>query len=327
MSYMNYAENEIEVDSAYKIIKESIYQREILRKVKYSYKIPPSNLDEPILIAEGEQASAYCLSAFNHFIQNKTDFEMALDSGNHHPITGSFFVGDLAAGEDLMVNIDDVLPFYDRVWCITRSAGVLHKTFNLLGNTAYERAFKIYSPQKKFPNEPMIGIIGTEPKRKIVGSGRGGAHGGNLDLPCIKKGATVILPAAHKKAGVWFGDIHATQGWGELAGVALECSGVVKFRIQRVKLIQKTKEPIIICPKADGLYDLHFVGCRNSFREAIIAAAQNAVRFYPAWDAHGLIDAYCELGMYGNIVVGQAVGKTVSVAINIQTKDISQIYK
>lgn len=324
---VNYTENEIEADSAYKIIKESIYQQELLKKIEYSYKVSPVYSEEPILIKEGDQASAYCLSAFNYFIQNEIDFEQALTSGKHHPITGSFSIGDLAVDEDLMVHIDDVIPFYDRVWCITRSAGVLHKNFNLLGNTAKERAFKIYSPKKSFPNEPMIGFIGTEPQRKTVSSGRGWSHGGNLDLPCIKTGAIVVLPAGNRKAGVWFGDIHATQGWGELAGVALECSGMIKFRINRVRMIQKTKEPIVICPREDGLYDLYFVGCRNSFRQAIIAAAKNTIRFYPAWDAYGFIDAYCELGIHGNIVVGQAVGKTVSVAIRIQTKDISQLYK
>jgi acetamidase/formamidase len=327
MNNVNCVENEIEVDSACKIIKESVYQQELLKKVKYSYKILPGNPREQILIKEGEQASAYCLSAFNYYIQNEFDFEQALASGKHHPITGSFSIGDLATGEDLMVYIDDVIPFYDRIWCITRSAGVLHRCFNLLGNTASERAFKIYSPKRSFPNEPMVGFVGTEPHRRTMSSGRGWSHGGNLDLPCIKKGSIVILPAGHRRAGVWFGDIHVTQGWGELAGVALECSGLVKFRINRVKLIQKTKEPIIIVPKKSGLYDLYFVGCRNSFRQAILAAAKNTIRFYPAWNAYGFIDAYCELGIHGNIVIGQAVGKTVSVAIRIQTKDINHLYK
>lgn len=327
MYNVNCVENEIGVDSACKIIKESIYQQEILKKVKYSYKVSPNDSAEPTLIKEGEQASACCLSAFNYFIQNQIDFEQALVSGKHHPITGPFSIGDLAKDEDLMVYIDDVIPFYDRVWCITRSAGVLHRYFNLLGNTASERAFKIYSPKRVFPNEPMVGFVGTEPHKKTMSSGRGWSHGGNLDLPCIRKGSIVILPAAHRSAGVWFGDIHATQGWGELAGVALECSGVVKFRIFRIKLIQKAKEPIIIVPQNNSLYDLYFVGCRSNFRQAILAAAKNTVKFYPAWDAYGFIDAYCELGIHGNIVIGQAVGKTVSVAIKVQTNDINQLYK
>ncbi|MGE5328643.1 MAG: acetamidase/formamidase family protein [Deltaproteobacteria bacterium] len=323
-----YYENQIlSFENACRLIKELKSQKYVIDHNEYMYKLFPENNGSTINLEEGECAVAYCKSAFNYFIENDDDFEKAMNTKKHHPITGAYRIGVFSKDEDILIDIDDVVPFYDRIWCITRSAGVLYEKFKMIGNTSQERALKIYPPCMPFPSEPMIGFVGTEPKKESYSSGRGNSHGGNLDLPCIKKGSKVILPSVNNHPGVWFGDIHAKQGWGEIAGTALECSGMVKFRMYKVQLFKKAQEPIVIVPKPDNNgYEIYFVGCRNTFTNALSAAVKNAVKFYPIWNTYGFIDAYRELGFSGNVYVGQARGKTISIAIKIEIEDINTLF-
>ncbi len=312
----------------YRSLKELRLQRHMVQESEYSYRIPVHATQTGVVLAPGENASACCLSSLNQFIENAEDFEAAITSGAHHPVTGPYRLSAHRSGADLIVHIDDVVPFYDRVWCITRSAGVFKDTFRSIGDTASERCFKLFSPNMRFPTEPVVGFISTEARQRTISSGRGGAHGGNLDLPCIKKSSGVILPASSRGACVWFGDIHFTQGWGEVAGVALECSGIVKFRLFSASLVKNTREPIVLVPVGFGeQYDIYFVGCRASFRRALAAAMRNACRFHSVWGAYGFVDAYRELGLRGNLVVGQAVGKTVSLAIQVRVDHLRPLFQ
>ena len=46
-------------------------------------------------------------------------------------------------------------------------------------------------------------------------------YGGNMDLPDVAPGAIVYFPVHHADAYLYLGDCHATQGDGELCGVAV----------------------------------------------------------------------------------------------------------
>lgn len=309
---------------AYRDIQFLNYQKKILELEEYCYKFPHHPDQKSTKVAVGESNVAYCKSAFNKFIFSDIEFEEALNSGGHHPITGAYNIGDISRNEDILVCIDNITLFYDRVWCITKSAGTLNDKFRNYGKSAFERSMHLYMPPYSNIFSPMMGIIGTVPRHKDVGSGRGGDHGGNLDLPCVKAGAKIILPSYNRASDIWFGDIHAQQGEGELAGVALECSGEVRFRIFPIKLYKKTKAPIIINASENG-YSIYFVGCRNTFSNAVKAAMNNAIRYESIWGTYGFVNSYEQIGLFGDLIVGQAIGKTVSVAIKTQITDIGKI--
>lgn len=292
-------------------------QRDLLKNMDFTYAFLHEPGGSRKLVGYGETVSTYCMSAFNGFIDSEKSFEEAMGSGKHHPITGPFSIGELSKDEDILVCIDKIIPFDDRVWCITKSAGALAYKFRGYDRTAAGRHFKLFSPPYK-DTQAMLGVIGTVPKHKDIGSGRGGMHGGNMDLPCIREGAKIILPSYHGYSDVWMGDMHAAQGCGELSGVALECSGNVVFRMYPIKLCKKTSDPIIIQSGKNGdCYEIYFTGCRSSFQRAVRAAADNAVRHIQALHGIDFVEAYQKIGLSADLVVGQAVGKTISVGIKI----------
>jgi hypothetical protein len=83
------------------------------------------------------------------------------------------------------------------------------------------------------PYGPMLGILGTAPAEGMVRTGHGGRTGGNLDLPFVREGSSVYLPVERDGAGLYLGDAHALQAYGELGGVALECSAEVELIVRR----------------------------------------------------------------------------------------------
>jgi acetamidase/formamidase len=62
-----------------------------------------------------------------------------------------------------------------------------------------------------------------------------GDFGGNMDAPEVREGTTVYLPIFHDGAYFYFGDGHARQGEGEVAGTGLETSMDVVFKIDVIK--------------------------------------------------------------------------------------------
>jgi len=77
------------------------------------------------------------------------------------------------------------------------------------------------------PYEPFIGTLGVSPEIEAVTSLQPDYWGGNMDLPDVAPGAIVYFPVHHKDAYLYLGDCHATQGDGELCGVAVEIASTV----------------------------------------------------------------------------------------------------
>ena len=80
------------------------------------------------------------------------------------------------------------------------------------------------------PVRPMLGFVGTAPRRERVHNGWGAGHGGNFDVQEITTGATVYLPVEVPGALLHVGDMHAIQGDGEICGAGgIEASGRVRL--------------------------------------------------------------------------------------------------
>ncbi len=86
---------------------------------------------------------------------------------------------------------------------------------------------------KTFPPvscRPFLGCIATATAGKGKSSLLASDHGGNLDLPILTAGTSLALPVYCEGALVYFGDMHAAQGAGEIVGGGLEISGSAKLR-------------------------------------------------------------------------------------------------
>ena len=87
---------------------------------------------------------------------------------------------------------------------------------------------------------PFLGTIATAPEYEVLSTlptsfGSIMAAGGNLDCCAIGPGATVYLQSMNPGGLLFFGDMHASQGDGELCGVANEVSGRVRIACDVLK--------------------------------------------------------------------------------------------
>lgn len=86
------------------------------------------------------------------------------------------------------------------------------------------------------PLAPMLGRVAVAPKGEESFPGLWpGDFGGNMDAPEIRQGATVYLPVFHEGALFYFGDGHALQGEGEVAGTGLEATMDVVLQFELIK--------------------------------------------------------------------------------------------
>ena len=84
--------------------------------------------------------------------------------------------------------------------------------------------------------QPMLGRVAVAPRgEEAFGGLWPGDFGGNMDAPEVRAGTTVYLPIFHDGAYLYFGDGHARQGHGEVAGTGLETSMDVVLRIDVIK--------------------------------------------------------------------------------------------
>jgi acetamidase/formamidase len=94
------------------------------------------------------------------------------------------------------------------------------------------------SASKRFeaPLRPMLGRLAVAPAGgEAFGGLWPGNFGGNMDTSDAREGVTVYLPIFHEGALFYFGDGHALQGDGEIAGSGLETTMDVTFQFDLIK--------------------------------------------------------------------------------------------
>jgi amidase len=121
--------------------------------------------------------------------------------------------------------LNDPLPSRRFVWRLDRQrmVGVLD-----LPNSASKRM--------ELPLKPMLGRMAVAPAGdEAFGGLWPGDFGGNMDASDVREGVTVYLPIFHEGAYFYFGDFHALQGDGEIAGSGLESTADVTLQFDLIK--------------------------------------------------------------------------------------------
>jgi amidase len=129
------------------------------------------------------------------------------------------------AGDSRTRMLNDPLPRRRFEWKLdrARNVGILE-----LPNSASKRI--------ELPLRPMLGRLAVAPQgEEAFGGLWPGNFGGNMDSPDAREGTTVYLPIFHEGALFYFGDVHALQGDGEIAGSGLETTANVTFRFDLIK--------------------------------------------------------------------------------------------
>jgi acetamidase/formamidase len=177
------------------------------------------------------------------------------DGGGFPGEVGPIYVEGATPDDMLVVRIRAVVPNHDL------AAARLYTDFGGLSNESGTRMLNPPIPERRYvwridrermtattelqasamreieiDLRPMLGRVSVAPRGEESYSALApGYWGGNMDAPEVRAGTTVYLPIFHEGAYLYFGDGHARQGDGEVAGTGLETSMDVVLEIDVVK--------------------------------------------------------------------------------------------
>jgi len=225
--------------------------------------------------------------------------------GRGNPVTGPLEIKGARPGDALIVDILDIQTISPG-WC----GGHAHVGPLAEGRIPRARGRVCavadgavhFSASIRLDEQPMIGCIGIAPVGEAISCGTPGRHGGNLDHKVIGRGTRVYLPVNHPGALLWIGDVHATQGDGELSGTAMEIGADVTVRVDIAAGLGidapwiETDQRLMSTSAS-----LDFATARRDAIEGMMRALENQLGLEPA-EALALISAVADLR------VGQAFG-------------------
>jgi acetamidase/formamidase len=155
--------------------------------------------------------------------------------------------------------------------------------------------------------KPMLGRVAVAPRGDEAFAGLWpGDFGGNMDAPEIREGTTVYLPIFHDGAYFYFGDGHARQGEGEVAGTGLETSMSVVLQIDLVKGKR------IDWPRLEDATHIMVAGSGRPLIDAFRLAHVELVEWLQEY-GFGKWDAYALLGQLAENTVANIVDPAYTV--------------
>jgi acetamidase/formamidase len=251
----------------------------------------------------GDILETKTFDAFGNVIKKPGD-TMAMVKGDN-PLTGPFAIAGAEPGDTLVVK------FLELTVDSNRGVGALAPGFGALNTTTYTPMLNANLPEKiwfydidsqtnqatfhaldsgftvKIPMQPFLGCIGVAPAGGEARSSVVPAEfGGNMDAPEARPGHTLYLPVNAPGALLYFGDGHAAQGDGEVAGTAIEVP--LRVRLQ-VDLIKRKK---IGWPRFENDTSIMAVGAYRPLDDALRIAFTELIGWIHADYGLSEMDAY-----------------------------------
>jgi len=152
-----------------------------------------------------------------------------LDTRCVNPATGPIAVDGVTAGSTICIEIEE-LHVDSRLGLMVTRPGVTSLAVSdepELRIVTCDGAYADVGPFR-VPVVPMIGLLGVAPAGEAVSTFRGGEHGGNMDTLLIEARSRVFLPVFFDGGMVYFGDVHASMGDGEIFLSGVEIAGRIK---------------------------------------------------------------------------------------------------
>ncbi len=169
-----------------------------------------------------------------------------------NPLCGPIYVNGVEPGDVLVVNIEKI----DNI--LIGATSILPGMHHFAGLHGWEECDEMYTGIIENDNlkrkgtwkygqhtytwdlKPFLGTITTAPQWEVLSSlltsfGSHPACGGNMDCRDVREGTKVYLQSLNKGGLLFFGDIHASQGDGEVDGVANEVAGEVTISCEVIK--------------------------------------------------------------------------------------------
>jgi acetamidase/formamidase len=170
--------------------------------------------------------------------------------GWHNPVCGPVYVKGAEPGDVLVVNVHKIDNILTGVTCtlpqMHHFAG-LHgwedcdqMYTGIIENRDRKATWKYDTHTYRWNLRPFLGTIATAPEFEVLSSvptsfGSAPACGGNMDCCDVREGAQVHLQSFNEGGLLFFGDVHGSQGDGEVTGVANEAAAEVTLSCDVIK--------------------------------------------------------------------------------------------
>lgn len=292
-------------------------------------------------ISPEEVVEVETLNAFGEKFKDLSELEGLMSMKNpphHHPLTGPIYVDGAKPGDYLKIHIEKI-ELKEMAQMLSKSAGIipLEKTddfdfshrYPVIANiTDDQGSLRYYKNQIYLKATPSIGIVATTPNDGKIKTGHIGRTGGNFDNPFICEGADIYLPVEIEGAGLYLGDVHAKQAYGELSGIALEASATVRIKVSVLQAwVPFETEPIFIMgkeplTKQDSLAVIgigkNFKNGDEAVRDAFLKTVEVVKRLKPTMSDMMIRSL---LSLIGNSMAGQAYSNTSESTSQILLKE------
>ena len=290
----------------------------------YHYTIGPYS--EPVLrVKPGDRVSVETLDAFGGKIKNeKTKPSKVLEFPNVNPLNGPIFVEGAEKGDALKIQIKSIkprgpqprgttclIPFFGGLSGTQKSPTLQEPLPEIVHKVNITERKVSWSDRIRFPYDPFIGTIGTSPELDSINSLTPDSHGGNMDLPDVRPGNTIYLPVRVPGARLFLGDCHATQGDGELCGVAIE------FPTETIITIDLVKGWTIQWPRIENKDFIMSVGSGRPMEEAAKIAFADLLFWMKEGFGFDRYDAYFVLTQIARVRLGNMVDPNYTLAASI----------
>jgi acetamidase/formamidase len=249
--------------------------------------------------------------------------------GGANPVTGPIYIEGVVAGDYVEVAIRRVDGAPITGFGYMNTTPTLHPDFEaetVICHRKGEDEVEIPTARGplRIPYRPFIGTIGVAPAGDRIESFRQRSDIlGNVDMPDITDGATVVMRANVDGALLSLGDAHLAQGDAEIHRSAIETQADVEMTVERL-------DPDIAgyasLPQVNTQTELGSVAPGPGHLEDLVRAAyDDLAERLRASHGFSLPEAFRLLGAVGKVRIGQVVPPVYSAMAKVDRRYVEEI--
>jgi len=280
-------------------------------------------------VSSGETIEIETYDCFGNSVRPERDWESLLESGEEifeNPVTGPIYVEGAEPGDTLVVDVVGIEVGERGITALVPGFGVLEGWFTQVPPLSKfsevkdgHVAFPVNGRSIRIPVRLMIGTIGVAPATETLATVTPSRHGGNLDTPDVTVGNRLYLPVNVKGALFALGDVHASQGHGEVCGTGVEVPALVKVKLG----VLKGKR--IEWPRIESPDEIMTVCSARPLDDAARLAVRELIRLLVTDYGMEEYDAYMLLSVAGDLEISQIVDSLYTVVAKIRKQLLSQM--
>ncbi|MGN6791062.1 MAG: acetamidase/formamidase family protein [Streptosporangiaceae bacterium] len=298
---------------------------------------------EPVIeVAAGERFVVETADSLCGLVKQEAPKGFAIDDvlarlGGACPVSGPVYVAGAVPGGVLEVHIEEVrpVPAAGEAWtgvftgfgALSADAfsiqAPLEPATTLVPYDADAASLDLGGRTARIPLRPFLGTVGVAPAReRRLSFSQSPEYLGDVDLPALTGGATLVLPVHAEGALLALGDAHAAQGDGEITGAAIEIEADAELRCvpRDAQEAGFTGLPQLNTASSIG----SIAGLQgNDLTDCARAAYRDLVLRLTRHYGIGQREAYMLLGQVGRLQVGNMIDPFYSVLASIDRTYIS----